>query len=127
MGTRGSCDSILLGVFLPYDESARILALASSVLITLGTYDQVWRIWRTKSVNDISASYVLMAGVNEVTWLNYGIAIHEWPMIVVGVVNFPACVLAIWGYLKFRDHKKKPAAPEVEVAETPEPVAETVA
>jgi uncharacterized protein with PQ loop repeat len=43
-------------------------------LITAGTYDQVWRIWRTKSVNDISASYVLMAGVNEVTWLNYGVA-----------------------------------------------------
>lgn len=114
-------------MFPPYDESARILALASSVLITLGTYDQVWRIWRTKSVNDISASYVLMAGVNEVTWLNYGIAIREWPMIVVGVVNFPACVLAIWGYLKFRDSKKKCAFPKVESTEAPEPVAETVA
>jgi len=126
MGTRGSCGSILLSVFLPYDESARILALASSALITGGTYDQVWRIWRTKSVNDISASYILMAGVNEVTWLNYGIAIHEWALIIVGVVNFPACVLAIWGYLKFRDRKKKRAAPEVEAPEAPEPVAETV-
>lgn len=114
-------------MFLPYDEVSRIIALSSSALITVGTYDQVWRIWRTKSVGDISASFVLLSGVNEVTWLNYGIAIGEWPMIIVGIVNFPACALAIWGYFKFRDPKKKRATPEVEAREAPGPVAETVA
>lgn len=114
-------------VSLPYGEVARIGALLSSALITVGSYDQVWKIWRTKSVGDISAPYVLLLGVNEVTWLNYGVAIREWPMILVGVVNLPACVLAIWGYLKFRDSKKKPPPPEVEVEEAPEAVVETVA
>ncbi len=92
---------------LPYDEVARIIALLSSALITIGSYDQVWRIWKRRSVADISPSYIFLAGINEVTWLNYGIAIHEWPIILVGVVNFPACVLAIWGSVKFREPKQK--------------------
>ena len=106
---------------MPYDEVARLIALASSALITIGSYDQVWRIWRTKSVGDISASYVFLAGVNEVTWLNYGVAIHEWPMILVGIANFPACVLGIWGYLKFRARKtpKQKATASKTEAETP--------
>jgi len=111
-------------MFLPYDEVARIAALASSAIVTVGSYDQVWRIWRTKSVGDISPSLVFLSGVNEVTWLNYGIAIHEWPMILVGVVNAPACVLAIWGYLKFRERKPKV---EPKAVEAPTPRVETPA
>ncbi|RYX81757.1 hypothetical protein EON83_22590 [bacterium] len=91
----------------PYDEVSRILALLSSALITIGSYDQVWRIWKRRSVADISPLYILFAGFNEVTWLNYGIAIHEWPIILVGIVNFPPCILAVWGCLKFRDPKPK--------------------
>jgi len=127
MGRRHAGSGVLVRVSLPYDEVARMGALCSSALITVGSYDQVWKIWRTKSVGDISAPYVLLLGVNEVTWLNYGIAIQEWPMIIVGIVNFPACALAIWGYLKFRKQKEKPVTPEVEAREAPEPVAETVA
>ena len=89
-----------------YLEAARIIALSSSLIVTIGSYDQVWRIWRSRSVREISPSLVYLSGLNEVTWLNYGFALQEWPMILVGVINFPACVLAIWGYLKFREKKQ---------------------
>ncbi len=62
--------------------------------------------WRTKSVGDISASLIWLSLVNEITWLNYGLALGEWPMIAVGVANLPAGVLGVWAYLKYREPKK---------------------
>ncbi len=90
---------------LPYAEIARLVALSSSLIVTVGSYEQVWKIWRTKSVRDIAPSLIYLSGVNEVTWLNYGFAINEWPIILVGIINFPACVLAIWGYIKYREKR----------------------
>jgi len=103
----------LMFVLPPYDEIARLVALSSSLIVTVGSYDQVWKIWRTRSVRDIAPSLIYLSGLNEVTWLNYGFAIHEWPMILVGIINFPACVLAIWGYIKYRE-KRPPKTPILE-------------
>ncbi len=89
-----------------YEEAARLIAVASSVVVTWGTYAQVWQMWKTRSVRDISSSLIWLSSVNEVTWLNYGFAIHEWPLMLVGLANLPACVLAIWAELKFRSHSQ---------------------
>ena len=62
--------------------------------------------WRTKSVRDISASLIWLSLVNELTWLNYGLALGEWPMIAVGVANLPAGILGVWAYVKYREPKK---------------------
>ena len=91
-------------------EAARILAMSSSTIVTYGSYDQVWKMWRTRSVRDISASLIWLSFINEITWLNYGLALGEWPMIAVGVANLPAGILAVWAYLKYREPKARKGA-----------------
>ncbi len=83
-------------------EISRLLASGSALIVTIGSYDQVWRIWKNRTVENISPALIWLSFVNELTWLNYGIALREWPMILIGVINFPACVGAVWGYLAFR-------------------------
>lgn len=75
--------------------------------------------WRTKSVRDISASLIWLSLVNELTWLNYGVALGEWPIIAVGVANLPAGILGVWAYVKYREPKTRKAG-EVEATKTAE-------
>ena len=107
-----------------YVEAARLLALASSTIVTYGFYDQVWKMWRTKSVRDISASLIWLSLVNEITWLNYGLALGEWPMIAVGVANLPAGILAAWAYVKYREPKTPKIARHDDLATPPKKPAE---
>ncbi|MFA5926907.1 MAG: SemiSWEET family transporter [Patescibacteria group bacterium] len=83
-----------------YLDTSRIITLVASIIITFGLYMQVIKIWRTKSAEDFSGPLVIALIINELAWLNYGLALTEWPIIVVGVINVPGVFLLGIGYLK---------------------------
>lgn len=86
-----------------YLEISRIITLIASVLITYGLYDQSIKIFRIKSAKDFTWTIIVALFFNELAWLNYGISLSEWPIILVGAVNIPAILLLIRGYLKYRN------------------------
>lgn len=92
----------MAGGYLVY---SRILVLLASVSITFGLWDQAQKIWRTKSAKDFTASIVVAILINEAAWLNYGFALHEWPIIVIGLANNPAAIWAGLGFWKYRRWK----------------------
>lgn len=105
-----------------YAETSALIALASSAIVTYGTYAQVWQMWKTRSVRGVASSLIWLSSVNELTWLNYGFAAHEWPLMVIGIVNLPACVFAVWAELKFRRASvEREPAPLSSEAENPLP------
>jgi len=85
-----------------YLDISRIGVLVASVAITAGLYHQALKIWRTRSARDFTITLVVALLFNEVAWLNYGVALREWPIIVVSFANVPAVVIASIGYARYR-------------------------
>lgn len=84
---------------------SRVIVLFASISITLGLYSQAIKIWETKSAKDFSGAIVFALLFNEFAWLNYGISLFEWPIILIGVVNVPAAIGIFWGYLRYRKYR----------------------
>ena len=89
-------------VKLTYHSVSQVAVVGASILITFGLYDQSLKIWRTKSARDFTTSIILAILINEVAWLNYGLSIKEWPLILIPLLNIPAVLIATVGYFRFR-------------------------
>lgn len=84
-----------------YVEVSRILAFLTSIVLVYGLYAQVIKMFRTKSAKDFTMTLLVALMLDEIAWLNYGLAINEWPVFTLGAVSLPAAVLALFGYLKY--------------------------
>lgn len=90
-----------------YAEVSRVLASITNILLLLGMYDQMWKMWKTRKVSDLSGPLVVILLVDTFVWLNYGYVINEWPVKLMGWVGAPAAILMTIGYFKFRGRKEK--------------------
>lgn len=91
---------------MDYLELSRIITLIASVVIAIGLYDQTFKMFRTKSAEDFTWTIVFALAFNELAWLNYGSALKEWPIILVGLINIPAIIFIVIGYMKYGRKKK---------------------
>ena len=89
-----------------YVEISRILTLFGSAGVVFGLYHQVYKIYKTKSAKDISVLMISALILSESVWLNYGIALGEWPIILLGCLNYPGLILLAIGYAKYGRVKK---------------------
>lgn len=65
---------------------------------------QVYKVWKTRSVNDLSLTMMLIVFASTIVWLTYAIALMLWPVIVANsIVCFLSLVLI---YFKFAFGKK---------------------
>lgn len=90
-----------------YLQVSRILVLTGSISITAGLYLQAIKLWRTKSASDFAPLLVLSVLYNEIVWLNYGLALWEWPIIMIGLLNIPAAVAIFVGYGIYGNNHQK--------------------
>ncbi len=65
-------------------ELAGYLAAA---LTTLSFLPQVYKIWRTKRADDISAPAFAAFSLGVLLWLIYGLALRAWPIILANGVT----------------------------------------
>jgi uncharacterized protein with PQ loop repeat len=91
--------------------TARLLVVIASAFITLGLYGQVRKIFCTKSAGDFYPVLLLALLANELTWLNYGLALREWPVILIAGLNLPAVGGALIGYWRFHKQPASAVAP----------------
>ena len=87
---------------MSYLELSRVMTFVISLFMTFGLYVQAWKIWKTKSAKDFALLIVLAIVANEVVWLNYGLALREWPIIGLGILNVPCVIAIVVLYVKFR-------------------------
>ncbi len=88
-----------------YLEISRILTMVSSITIMFGVYSQALKIWQTKSVKDFTPILIFAMVFTEFIWLNYGLAIREWPIIVLETINIPGVVIIAILFIKYRQEK----------------------
>jgi len=59
-------------------------------VMSLGYFPQAYKIWKNKSSSDISLPTYIIFSIGTLTWLIYGILIHDFTIIlgfVIGVVG----------------------------------------
>ena len=55
---------------------------------------QVYKVWKTKSVNDLSMTMMLIVFTSTLVWLVYAIALVLWPVILANaIIGFLSLVL----------------------------------
>jgi MtN3 and saliva related transmembrane protein len=63
------------------------IGFGGATCTTLAFVPQVLKIWRTRSVADISLAMYLVFFIGLVQWLIYGILLNSWPMILSNIVT----------------------------------------
>ena len=82
---------------------ALYFGLVAGICTTISFLPQVLKIWRTKSVNDLSLSMFLIFTFGVSNWLVYGLIIKEKPIILANTVTLILCLLILIGIVKFKN------------------------
>lgn len=74
-----------------------LVGYLAALLTTLSFLPQVYKIWRTKRADDISAPAFAAFSLGVVLWLIYGLALGSWPIIAANGVTLllTAAILAL--------------------------------
>lgn len=83
-------------------EISRYIVFVASIAISFGLWDQALKIWRTKSAKDFTVTIIVALIFNEIAWVNYGLALKEWPIVIVDLLNVPAVFIAGLGFFRYR-------------------------
>ena len=81
-----------------------IVGLVGAFLSSVTFIPQVYKVWKTKSVNDLSLAMMLIVFTSTIIWLVYGIALMLWPVILANfIIGFLSALLI---YFKLSYGKK---------------------
>lgn len=83
-------------------NNALYFGMVAGICTTISFLPQVFKIWKTKSVNDISLLMFLIFTFGVVNWLIYGLMIKEIPIILANTLTLILCLLILLGILKFK-------------------------
>jgi MtN3 and saliva related transmembrane protein len=79
------------------------IGLLAGLLTTTAFIPQVWKIYRTKSGNDISARMISLFSVGLVLWLIYGILLRSLPLIISNVFTLALALTIIALKIRYRE------------------------
>lgn len=78
-----------------------LLASVAGVVMGLGWWPQVFKIFKTKSVSDLSITTYLIFWPALIIWLIYGFYINEFPVIISNLFGVSGCGLILIGYFLY--------------------------
>lgn len=85
-----------------------IVGAVAAALTTFGFVPQIVKIYRTRSVEDVSLIMLLQYCIGLFLWMLYGIYLKNDILIISNFVSFSTLVLAVGLYLKYRkNHVQK--------------------
>lgn len=67
-----------------------IFVTVMGIVMSIGYYPQLYKIYKNKSARDISVPMYIIMSVGTLTWLMYGVRLHDWIIIsgfLLGVVG----------------------------------------
>ncbi|MCK9441398.1 MAG: SemiSWEET transporter [Methanothrix sp.] len=79
-----------------------LIGSGAAVLTMFGFVPQILKIYKTKSVADVSLGMLLQFCLGMFLWLLYGLHIHDYILIVANIVSFSSLIVAIGLFLKYR-------------------------
>jgi MtN3 and saliva related transmembrane protein len=71
-----------------------VMGHVGAFLTSVTFVPQVYKVWKSRSANDLSLTMMLIVVTSTITWLIYAIALTLWPVILAnGIVLFLSLVL----------------------------------
>ncbi|MCB0777525.1 MAG: SemiSWEET transporter [Chitinophagaceae bacterium] len=67
-------------------SSADIMGYAAGALTAFTFLPQVVKTWREKAAKEVSLYMFIIAFVNEILWLTYGVMINNWVIMVTNII-----------------------------------------
>jgi MtN3 and saliva related transmembrane protein len=90
-----------------YQDSMQweLIGSGAALLTMFGFMPQILKIYRTKSVEDVSLGMLLQFSLGVFLWLLYGMHLKDNILIVANTVSFLSLVVAIGLFLKYRRNR----------------------
>ena len=63
---------------------------------------QVYRVWKTKSANDLSMTMMIIVFTSTLIWLVYGVSLMLWPVILANTVIAVLSLMLIYFKITFK-------------------------
>ncbi|MBN8672552.1 MAG: SemiSWEET transporter [Chitinophagales bacterium] len=82
--------------------AADILGYAAGALTAFTFLPQVLKTWKEKSAKDVALNMFIIAFINEIMWLVYGIMINNWIIIATNAVMLAMSGIMIFLKLKYK-------------------------
>ncbi len=79
-----------------------LVGSGAALLTMFGFVPQIFKIYRTESVEDVSFTMLFQFTLGIFLWLLYGIHIQDRILIIANVISFTTLVVAMGLYLKYR-------------------------
>jgi MtN3 and saliva related transmembrane protein len=85
-----------------------IVGATAAVLTMFGFVPQITKIYRTKSVEDVSLTMLIQYSIGLFLWMLYGIYLENNILIFSNLIAFSTLLIAVGLYLKYRkNHAQK--------------------
>ncbi len=79
-----------------------IIVTFTGTIMSLGYVPQIQKIWKRKSVEDISIPTFIILFVGLIVWLLYGLSINAYPIIIANSIGLVVIGVLIFSYFKFK-------------------------
>jgi MtN3 and saliva related transmembrane protein len=79
-----------------------ILGYSAGAITSLTFLPQVIKTWKVKSAKDISLLMFIIAAVNEVMWIIYGVLLDNWVIILTNIIVLSMALTMIYFKLRFK-------------------------
>ncbi|MGP3703746.1 MAG: SemiSWEET family sugar transporter [Candidatus Bathyarchaeota archaeon] len=79
-----------------------VIGFAGACLTMFGFVPQVVRMFKTKSVNDVSFLTLLQISVGALLWILYGLHIRDVVVVTANIVTLTTLIMTITLYLRYR-------------------------
>ncbi len=84
------------------DVKMEILGMIAAFLTTASFVPQVYKTWKTKSVDSLSLTMYIAFFVGIVLWLIYGIYLNSLPMIIANIITSILAFLLIVFKIRYK-------------------------
>jgi len=78
-----------------------ILGYSAGAITSLTFLPQVIKTWKEKSAKDISLMMFVIAAINEVMWIVYGVLLNNWVIILTNVIVLVMSLTMIFFKLRY--------------------------
>jgi len=85
-----------------FADTLAVLATIMGSIMALGYFPQAYKIWKRKSVEDISLPFFVILFVGTIMWLLYGISTGSWPIIIANSIGVFGAGTIVAAYFKYK-------------------------
>jgi MtN3 and saliva related transmembrane protein len=77
-----------------------VIGISASCLTMFGFIPQIMKMWKIRSVKDVSGLTLVQFGMGAILWMVYGIHLKDFIVIGANAVSLTAILIALGLYLK---------------------------